>query len=104
MSKLSTTLLLTALGATSVAFAQQPAETSAQQPPSSTAPQEESPNATAPPSDPSAPSSSESTQEYKQTLMKRCMTQVQASNPGVSQQDIRQFCEREVNAAPPPQR
>jgi len=32
------------------------------------------------------------------------MTQVQASNPGVSQQDIQKFCEREVNAAPPPQR
>jgi hypothetical protein len=32
------------------------------------------------------------------------MTQVQASNPGVSQQDIRQFCEREVSSAPPPQR
>jgi len=90
---------VTALAAATVAVAQTP-QTPAE-PPASATSQEQSPNSTAPPSDSRASPSSQSNSADKQALMKSCLTQVQAANPGVSEKDIKQFCDREVYRTPP---
>jgi len=103
MKRFSAVLALTALAAAAtVAMAQQPPPPS--EPPASTtpqdqnqspSPQDQSPNES---TDPGASPNSESRQ---QTLMKECMTQIAAANPGLAQRDIQNFCDKEVNQAPP---
>jgi Spy/CpxP family protein refolding chaperone len=94
MRRFSALFALTALAAASVGLAQQ------------TAPQTEPPPANNPsttqPSDPGASSDSESSQANKQALMKDCMQQVRAANPGVPDKDIKNFCDKQINQPPPP--
>jgi cytoskeletal protein RodZ len=105
MKRLSAAFALTTLAAATLALAQ-PAQTpDTTAPPSDTQSQMQSQ-----PSDQSSSadqsSSTQSTDQSttqgggtadKETLMKTCMSQVQASNPNVSQKDIKDFCDREVN-------
>jgi hypothetical protein len=39
----------------------------------------------------------------KQTLMNKCVTQVQAANPNVPQKDIRNYCDQEIKSIASPQ-
>jgi hypothetical protein len=94
MRRFSAVLALTALAAATVGLAQQPPPQ--EQPPAST------PSTTTPPSDPSAGSDSQSTQANKQALMKDCMTQVRAANPGVPEKDVKNFCDKQINQPTPP--
>jgi hypothetical protein len=81
---------LSALAAVTVAVAQQTTpSTSAQPQTSTTTPQEQ----TAPP----APSSTPMSQADKQSLMNKCMTQIQAANPTVPEKEIRAYCDKEIN-------
>jgi hypothetical protein len=81
-----------ALAAATVAIAQvNPAE-----PPASNTQRQQSPKSTTPPSEQNPGMSSESGKASQQALMKDCMTQVQAANPGVLEQDIKKFCEKEI--------
>jgi len=104
MKRFSAVLAVSALAAAAtLAMAQQPPPPA--EPPASTTPQDQSqspqdqaPDTSTAPSDPSAGPNSESRQ---QTLMKECMTQVAAANPGLAQKDIQNFCDKEVNQAPP---
>lgn len=92
MKRFSPVLALTALAAT-VALAQQtppPAEPPADTP--STAPAPSVPNA--------SPDSTSSAN--KQALMKDCLTQVKTANPGVPDQDIKNFCDKQINQPSPP--
>lgn len=92
MKRFSPVLALTALAAT-VALAQQtppPAE-----PPADT------PSTVPAPSDPNASPDSTSSAN-KQALMKDCLTQVKAANPGVPDQDIKNFCDKQINQPSPP--
>jgi hypothetical protein len=104
MKRFPAAFALTALAAATVALAQQappPAE-----PPASAAPQEQSPNATPVPSDPNAaadPNASTNSEDRRQALMKDCVTQVAAANPGVPAKDINNFCDKEVNQLSQPQ-
>jgi len=94
----SAAFVLSALAAATLAVAQTGPQTPAE-PPSSTAPQQQYPNQTTPPSDQGA--SSDSSKPDKQTLMEDCLTQVQGSNPQESKEDIRKFCENAVNKSSP---
>lgn len=97
MRPLTATLALSALAAMTAVLAQQPGT-----PPSTDRPPPaQSPNSTAPPSDPRSESSTDSSQAGKAALMKRCMAQVQASNPGVPENDVKNFCAKEVYRPPP---
>jgi uncharacterized protein involved in copper resistance len=98
MKRLSIVFALTALAAAAVAQAQQTPPPA--QPPANATSQQQSPNATTSPSDPSA--NSESRKADKQALMKDCISQVGAANPGVPEKDIKNFCDKEVNQPPPP--
>jgi len=89
---------MTALVAATAALAQQ---STSQAPPARSAPQQQSPSATSPPSDSSPGMSSQSSPADKQALMKDCLTQVKAANPGVADKDIKAFCDREVNQSSP---
>jgi hypothetical protein len=94
---LTATFALSALAAMTAALAQQPSP-----PPSTDTPAPaQYPNSTAPPSDPRSDSSTDSSQAGKAALMKRCMAQVQASNPGVPENDVKNFCAKEVYRPPP---
>ena len=98
MRPLPATFALAALAAMTAALAQQ---TTTQPPSTDTPPPAHS---TSPPANPSADPSSSGTdgsQTDKATLMKRCMAQVQASNPGVPENDVKQFCAKEVYRPPP---
>ena len=97
MKRLSPILALTALVAATAALAQQSPSQAA--PPAGSTPQQQSP----PSSDPSPGMSSEGGHADKQALMKDCLTQVKAANPGVADKDIKAFCDREVNQSSPPQ-
>lgn len=106
MKRFYPVLALSALAAAAtVAMAQQapppaepPASTAPQDQNQTPSPQEQSPDSSTAPSDPNASPSSESRQ---QTLMKECMTQVAAANPGLAQKDIQNFCDKEVSQTPP---
>jgi hypothetical protein len=102
MKRLIAAFALTTLAASTIALAQtaQTPDTSA--PPSDTQSQMQSQQ----PSQPSDQGTSSSGSDQsttqsgtadKETLMKTCISQVQASNPNVSQKDIKDFCDREVN-------
>jgi hypothetical protein len=93
MRRFSAVFALTALAAATVGLAQQappPAE-----PPAG------NPSATQP-SDPGVRTDSESSQANKQALMKDCMTQVRAANPGVPDKEIKNFCDKQINQPSPP--
>lgn len=77
---------LGALAAASFALAQQ--ATPAPESQASPAPQEQ----TAPPAD----STRSLSETDKQTLMKDCIRQVTAANPGVSANDIQAYCAKQV--------
>jgi hypothetical protein len=70
-------------------------------PDTGTPPPTQYPNSTPPPSGPRSDSGSDSSQADKTALMKRCMAQVQASNPGVPENDVKNFCAKEVYRPPP---
>jgi len=38
----------------------------------------------------------------KQSLMNKCVTQVQAANPNVPQKDVRTYCEQEIKSIASP--
>jgi hypothetical protein len=93
MRRFSALFALTALAAASVGLAQQPAP--------QTEPPANNPSTTQP-SDPGASTDSDSSQANKQALMKDCMQQVRAANPGVPDKDIKNFCDKQINQPPPP--
>ena len=98
MKRLTAGFALTTLAAATLALAQTAQTPDTAAPPADTQSQMQSQ-----PSDQSSSSQSadQSTTQSgtadKETLMKTCMSQVQASNPNVSQKDIKDFCDREVN-------
>jgi hypothetical protein len=89
-------LALTALAAATVALAQQTTAPTPAEPPTSTAPQEQ----TAPPADSSTRSMSEAD---RQTLMRDCVKQVQAANPSVPEKEVTAYCEKQVKSYSAPQ-
>jgi hypothetical protein len=101
MKRLTAGFALTTLAAASLALAQtaQTPDTSA--PPADTQSQMQSqpPSDQSPGSQGSDQSTTQSGSADKDTLMKNCISQVQASNPNVSSKDITDFCDREVNRA-----
>ena len=94
------TLALTALFAATAAFAQTTPPSTTAEPPTSTTPQEQSPPPATSESDTNASTSSAD----RQALMNDCLKQVQAANPNVSDNDVRKFCENEINGASQPPR
>lgn len=83
MKRLIAVFALSTLAAATVGLAQQATQQTPTQPSATTS------QATSP-SDPSAGKAD------KQTLMKDCMTQVQAANPSVSAKEIQAYCDKEV--------
>jgi len=81
------------LAAAAIALAQQTSPPP--EPPTSTAPQEQ----TAPPAE-ASPRMSETD---KQTLMRDCIRQVQSANPGVPEKDVRDYCDKQVKSYSPQQ-
>jgi len=79
------------LAAATIALAQQASPPS--EPPTSTAPQEQ----TAPPTD----ASQRMSETDKQTLMRDCVRQVQAANPTVPQKDVKDYCDKQVKSYSP---
>jgi hypothetical protein len=94
MRRFSTVFALTALAAATVGLAQQPSPSA--EPPAS------APSTATQPADPNAGTDSASTQANKQALMKDCVTQVRAANPGVPDKDIKNFCDKQINQPSPP--
>jgi hypothetical protein len=86
---------LAALAAATVALAQQTTPPAPAGPSTSTTPQEQ----TAPPAD----SSTRMSEADRQTLMRDCVKQVQAANPGVPEKDVKAYCDREVKTHSSPQ-
>jgi hypothetical protein len=85
---------LIALAAATLALAQTTPQTPAE-PPADNSPQQQAPDqSTAAPSD---QSNGASTQSSQTDPMQKCVSQVQASNPGVSEKDIKDYCAKEVN-------
>lgn len=80
-------LALAGLAASTIALAQTPSSTAAE-PRTSTAPQEQ----TAPPAD----SRRHLSEADKMTLMNDCMRQVEADNPKVPEKDVRDYCDQAV--------
>jgi hypothetical protein len=94
MRRLSAVFALSALAAATVGLAQQ------QPPPAQ--PPANAPSTTTQPSDPGTGTDSASSQANKQALMKDCLTQVRAANPGVPEKDIKNFCDKQINQPSPP--
>lgn len=94
MKRLAAAFALSALAAATVGLAQQATQQAPTQP-SATAGQ-------APPSDSSSTTQAPSTSDPsagtadKQSLMKDCMTQVQAANPNVPLKEIQIYCDDQV--------
>ena len=80
---------LAALATLTVAVAQQTTPSTPAQPQTSITPQEQ----TAPP----AESSTRMSAADKQSLMNKCMRQIQAANPTVPEKEIRAYCDKEIN-------
>lgn len=94
MRRLTAAFALTALAAAGIAMAQ----TAPTDPQSSAPSQQSQAPSDSTSSQSAAPSAStQSSSADKQALMKDCLTQVQAANPNVSQKDVKDFCDREVN-------
>jgi ABC-type glycerol-3-phosphate transport system substrate-binding protein len=91
VKRLAAVLALSTLAAATVGLAQQ--STQQTQPPASQAappPEASTSSQATSPSDPAAGKAS------KQSLMKDCMSQVQAANPNVSVKTIQAYCEDQV--------
>jgi len=88
-------LALAALAAASVALAQQTNPPNPAEPSTSTTPQEQA----APPAD----SSTRMSEADRQNLMRDCVRQVQAANPGVPEKDVKAYCDKEVKHYSSPQ-
>jgi hypothetical protein len=86
VKRLAAAFALSALAAATVGLAQQAAQQASTQPPATTG--------QAPP--PSDSSSSANQAPSEQSLMKDCMSQVQAANPNVPPKDIQVYCEDQV--------
>jgi len=91
MRRFSPVFAVTALAAATVGLAQQTYP--------SADPPARAPSTATQPSDPAASTDS---QANKQALMKDCMTQVKAANPGVPDKDIKNFCDKQINQPPSP--
>ena len=91
------TFALLALMAATAAMAQQSPPATTAEPHTSATPQEQ----TTSPSTPSDPSASPNSADA-QALMKDCLSQVQAANPNVPEQDVRRFCENEISKSTAP--
>ena len=97
MKRLIATFAMTSLAAGTIAFAQ------TAQTPDTAAPPSDMQSQAQPLPDQSTHSASldqsptRSGTADKETLMKTCISQVQTSNPNVSQKDINDFCDKEVN-------
>ena len=99
MKRLTAGFALTTLAAAAIALAQTPQTPDTSAPPADTQSQTQSqqPSDQSPGSQSADQSATQSGTADKDALMKSCMSQVQASNPNVSQKDIKDFCDREVN-------
>ena len=86
MRRLSAVFALTALGAATVALAQQPYSQASQQPPASSSQQ-------------TTPS-----QADKQALMKDCVAKIKAANPQASKEDVKAYCDKKVQEYTSPQK
>ncbi len=96
------TFALLALMAATAAVAQQSPPATTAEPHTSATPQEQTTSPTTP-SDPSAsPNSTSPNSADAQALMKDCLSQVQAANPNVPEQDVRRFCEKEISKSTAP--
>jgi len=98
MNRPAAVFALASLAAATLALAQQPAPQTPSQPPASSSQEQQGP--TTSPSDASA---DPGTKADAQTLMRNCMTQVQAANPGVPEKDIRDYCDKQVKSYTSPQ-
>ena len=85
---------LAALAAATVALAQQTAPPTPAEPRTSPAPQEQA--------TPPVNSSARMSEADKQSLMNKCVTQVQAANPNVPPKDVRNYCEEEIKSIASP--
>jgi hypothetical protein len=94
MRRFSAVFALAALATATAALAQQS--------PPSADPPASAPSTATQPADPNAGTDSASSQANKQALMKDCMTQVRAANPGVPDKDIKNFCDKQINQPSPP--
>jgi len=97
MKRLSAVIALTMLAGAGVALAQQPTPQTQPQPSASATSQDQSQ------ANPPADSSASSGQADKQAMMKDCMTQIQAANPGVPGQVIKDYCDKQTNKPSPQQ-
>jgi len=80
MRRLSAVFALTALGAATIALAQQYPQQTPTSPPASTSQQEQT-----------SPSKAD-----KEALMKDCLTKVQAANPNASESKVKAYCDQKV--------
>jgi hypothetical protein len=93
VKRLAAAFALSALAAATVGLAQQATQQAPTQPPATT-------GQTPPPSDSSqAPSTSDQSTGTadKQSLMKDCMSQLQAANPNVPLKEIQVYCNDQVS-------
>jgi len=99
VTRLSASIGLSALAVATLATAQ----VNPSDPPPGATPQMQDP--TTPPSHPSEATTNEDSKTNRQALlMKHCMTQVQGAQPGMSKQDVKDFCDKQVNRNPSPQK
>jgi hypothetical protein len=104
MKRVSAALALTALAATTLALAQTPAPTeppSSEQQQTSPTTQPSAPASTTQQSDPST-SSENGNADTRAAMMQDCVKQVQAANPSVPQQDIKDYCDKQLKAQSSP--
>ena len=87
MKRLAVAFALSALAAASVGLAQQATQQTPAQPPAT--------DSSSTSQAPSTPDPSAGTAD-KQSLMKDCMTQVQAANPNVPLKEIQVYCDDQV--------
>jgi hypothetical protein len=85
---------LAALAAATVALAQQTTPPTPAQPQASAPAQRQA----APPAD----SSTGMSDADRQSLMNKCLTQIQAANPTVPEKEIRAYCDKEINSMASP--
>jgi len=87
MKRLSAVFALVALGAATVALAQQPYPQTPQEPPASSSQQ-------------STPSQAD---QQALALTKECVAKIQAANPNASKEDVKAYCAQQVKKSSSPQ-
>ena len=87
------TFALLALMAATATVAQQSGPPTTAEPQTRATPQDQTTSPNTAPSEAGATTNSADAR----ALMKDCLSQVQAANPNVPEQDIRKFCENEIN-------